>query len=527
LAGPMSEHLESATAFESFLAALSTTFTGLPGNRVDTEIEHALRDLCEFLGTDRATLLEFSVEGASLAPSHSWARPPVDPYANPLFRDEAPWYHAQLLRGVTIRLERMPDQLPAEARGERGVVLASGIKSILTIPIAVGGQFVCALSTAAFREYRAWSDATVARVRSVGQILTNAVHRQRAEAELLAQLAEIRQLQARLEAENVYLREEVAPAAGFADIVGQSPALQTVLAQVAQVAPTPTTVLLLGETGTGKELLARAIHDRSPRRDRALVKVNCAALPPTLIESELFGHEKGAFTGATATRLGRFELADKGTLFLDEIAELPLELQPKLLRVLQDGEFQRVGGTRTFKVDARIVAATNRDLVRAVGEGRFRNDLYYRVATFPIHVPPLRDRREDIPLLVWSLIERRQTALGRRIDTIPTRVMDALTRYDWPGNVRELLNVIERALILSPGPALRLEESLAAPTRRTPDRRDENEREHILRILERCRWRINGEGNAAVVLGLEPSTLRSRMQKLGIRRPTRPPVPGR
>ncbi len=525
LAGPMDEALEGASAFETFLASLSTRFTGLPGDRVDAEIERALRDLCEFLGTDRATLLEFSVDGASLAPSHSWARPPAEPYANPLLREEVPWYHAQLLRGETVRLERLPDQLPAEALEERDVALASGMKSVLTTPIAVGGQFVCALSTGAFQDYRTWSDATVARVQSVGQILANAIHRQRAEAELRAQLAEIRQLQARLEAENVYLREEVAPAAGFADIVGQSSAIQTVLARVAQVAPTPTTVLLLGETGTGKELLARAIHDRSPRRDRALVKVSCAALPPTLIESELFGHEKGAFTGATATRPGRFELADGGTLFLDEIAELPLDLQPKFLRVLQDGEFQRVGGTRTLKVDVRVVAATNRDLVRAMGEGRFRDDLYYRVATFPIHVPPLRDRREDIPLLVWSIIERRQAALGRRIDTVPKRVMDALMRYDWPGNVRELENVIERALILSPGSTLRLAEPLTASTRPTPDRLDDIEREHILRMLERCGWRINGEGNAAAVLGLEPSTLRSRMQKLGIRRPTRPHVP--
>jgi transcriptional regulator with GAF, ATPase, and Fis domain len=506
---------------ELFLAGLSTRFTGLPGNQVNAEIERALRDLCEFLGTDRANLYEFSVDGVSVAPTHSWARPPVEPYANPLFREEVPWYHEQLLRGETIRFERLSDQLPAEARGERDVVLASGIKSLLTTPIAVGGQFVCALATAAFREYRTWSDATVARVRSVGQILANAIYRQRAEAELRAQIAEIRQLQARLEAENLYLREEVAPAAGFADIVGQSPAIQTVLARVAQVAPMPTTVLLLGETGTGKELLAHAIHDRSPRRARTLVKVNCAALPPTLIESELFGHEKGAFTGAMATRPGRFELADGGTLFLDEIAELPLELQPKLLRVLQNGEFQRVGGTRTFKVDVRIVAATNRDLFRAVGEGRFREDLYYRVATFPIHVPPLRDRREDIPLLVWSIIERRQVALGHRIATIPRRVMEALTHYDWPGNVRELENVIERALILSPGSVLRLAEPLAARMRSTPDRLDDNEREHILRILERCRWRINGKGNAAAVLGLEPSTLRSRMQKLGIRRPAR------
>jgi len=523
----MDEARESASAFETFLASLSTRFTGLPGDRVDAEIERALRDLGEFLGTDRTVLWEFSVDGASLAPTHSWARPPVEPYTNPLFREEVPWYCGQLLRGETIRLARLPEQLPAEALQERELALASGAKCILSIPIAVGGQFVCALGTTAFREYHTWSDAAVARLRSVGQILASAIYRQRAEAQLLAQLAEIRQLQARLEVENTYLREEVAPAAGFADIVGRSPAIQTVLARVAQVAPTPTTVLLLGETGTGKELLAHAIHDRSPRRLRTLVKVNCAALPPTLIESELFGHEKGAFTGATTTRAGRFELADGGTLFLDEIAELPLELQPKLLRVLQEGEFERVGGTRTHKVDVRIVAATNRDLVREIDEGRFRGDLYYRVATFPIHVPPLRDRREDIPVLVWSIIERRQAALGHRIDTVPRRVMDALMRYGWPGNVRELQNVIERALILSPGSALKLEEPLAAATRRTPDRLDEVEREHILRVLDRCGWRINGDGNAAAVLGLEPSTLRSRMQKLGIRRPARPPAPHR
>jgi transcriptional regulator with GAF, ATPase, and Fis domain len=523
----MDEALESASAFEFFLASLSTRFTGLPTDEIDAEIERALRGLCEFLGTDRATLLEFSVDGASLAPAYSWARPPLESYVNPLFREEVPWYHAQLLRGETVRFDRLPDQLPPDALPERAVVLATGTKSIVTIPIAVGGQFVCALSTAAFREYRTWSDATITRVRSVGQILASAIHRQRAEAELVAQLAEIRQLQARLEAENAYLREEIAPASGFTDVVGRSRALQTVLAQVTQVAPTPTTVLLLGETGTGKELLAHAIHDRSPRRDRPLVKVNCAALPPTLIESELFGHEKGAFTGATSARLGRFELADGGTLFLDEIGELPLDLQPKLLRVLQEGEFERVGGTRTHKVDVRVVAATNRDLIHAIGKGRFRDDLYYRVAAFPVHVPPLRERREDIPLLVWSIIERRQVTLGRRIDTVPKRVMDRLMHYGWPGNVRELQNVIERALILSPGPTLQLEELPGAPTPPTPDRLDEIEREHILRILERCDWRINGEGNAAAVLGLEPSTLRSRMQKLGLRRPTRPHLPPR
>jgi transcriptional regulator with GAF, ATPase, and Fis domain len=251
------------------------------------------------------------------------------------------------------------------------------------------------------------------------------------------------------------------------------------------------------------------------------------ALPPTLIESELFGHEKGAFTGATAAKPGRFERAHQGTLFLDEIGELPLDLQPKLLRVLQDGEFERVGGTHTHKVDARVVAATNRDLLRAVAEGRFRQDLYYRLAVFPILVPALRERREDIPLLVWSIVERRGLDLGRKIERVPRRVMDALVSYAWPGNVRELENVIERALILSTGSTLQMEEPLAVATRPAAARLDAVERQHIMRVLDRCGWRIHGQGNAAAVLRLPPSTLRSQMQKLGIRRPSRPPHPHR
>jgi transcriptional regulator with GAF, ATPase, and Fis domain len=515
----MGEQLERVDDFESFLAELSTRFTGLPADRVDAEIELALQSLVEFLGTDRATLFEFAGDGESLSPTHSWARAPVAPYVNALIRAESPWYYEQLLRGETVRFERLPDEAPAEAPHDRASALRAGIKSILTIPIAVGGRFICALSTGAFREYQTWSETTVLRVRTAGQILASAIHRRRTEAELLARLAEISQLHARLEAENTYLREEVGPVAGFDDVVGKSPAIQKVLAQVAQVAPTSTAVLLLGETGTGKELLARGVHDRSPRRGRTLVKVNCAALPPTLVESELFGHEKGAFTGATTTRPGRFELADGGTLFLDEIGELPLDLQPKLLRVLQDGEFERVGGTRTHKVDVRIVAATNRDLARAISEGRFREDLYYRLGVFPIRLPPLRELREDIPLLVWAIVERRQATLGRRIDRVPKRVMDALVHYAWPGNVRELENVIERALILSPGSTLQVDELLAAAPRGPADRLDEIERGHILSVLERCGWRIHGDGNAAAVLGLRPSTLRSRMQKLRIRRP--------
>ena len=517
----MEDKREAESAFEFFVAELSTRFTGLSGDQIAVEIERALQELVETLGTDRATLFEFSDDSASLRPIHSWARAPFEPETTPAMRANYPWAHGQLVRGQILRFERLPDEAPGEEA--RADAMRSGIKSVLTIPIAVGNRFVCALSTASLSSFRMWSDATESRVRTIGQILATAIHRQRTEAVLSAQIVEIRRLQASLEAENAYLRAEVAPAADFEGIVGQSPAIRTALARASQVAPLNTTVLLLGETGTGKELLARAIHELSPRRDHILVKVNCAALPPTLIESELFGHEKGAFTGATATRSGRFELAHQGTLFLDEIGELPLDLQPKLLRVLQDGQFERVGGTRTHQVDARVIAATNRDLLRAIAESRFREDLYYRLAVFPMLLPALRERREDIPLLVWSIVERRGRELGRKIERVPRRVMDALVSYDWPGNVRELENVIERALILATGSTLHVEEPITVAARPAAERLDAIERQHILRVLDRCGWRIHGQGNAAALLGLRPSTLRSRMQKLGIRRPARPP----
>jgi transcriptional regulator with GAF, ATPase, and Fis domain len=305
------------------------------------------------------------------------------------------------------------------------------------------------------------------------------------------------------------------------EFVGKSDAFRYMRFRLDQVAPTDATVLLLGETGTGKGLAARMLHSLSLRRARRFISVDCTSLPVTLIESELFGRERGAFTDARLTQIGRFELAAGGTIFLDEIGELPPEAQAKLLRVLQHGEFERLGSPRTIRVDVRVIAATNRDLPRAVAEGRFRDDLYYRLGVFPILLPPLRDRREDIPLLAWAMIERLQARLGRRVSRVPKPVMDRLVGYAWPGNVRELGNVVERALILSPGAVLQVEEMLDGAGRRRADRLEEVEREHILHVLERCGWRVDGAGNAAAALGLNPSTLRSRMLKLGIARPTR------
>ena len=339
---------------------------------------------------------------------------------------------------------------------------------------------------------------------------------------LEASLDQVREMKDRLESENAILVQNIPRLSDFGEIVGRTPALSVLLEQVRRVAGTDAPVLVLGETGTGKGLIARAIHERSPRSARPLVTVNCAALPPTLIDSELFGYEKGAFTGAIARTPGRFEVADRGTLLLDEIGELPLDLQAKLLRVLQTGEFERLGSSKTMRVDVRLIAATNRDLEREVREGRFRADLFYRLSVFPLTLPPLRNRPEDIPLLVWHYIERRQAPLGRRIERVPERVMRALCAYSWPGNIRELENVLERALILSDGSTLatdpmflegRLDSEAASAGSLA-----EVERQYIIDVLQQCGWKVAGRGNAADRLGLNRSTLLSRMKKLGITR---------
>ncbi len=336
---------------------------------------------------------------------------------------------------------------------------------------------------------------------------------------------EIRELRDRLAQENVYLQEEIRSEINFEEIVGKSVALQRLLKKVETVAPTDSTVLICGETGTGKELIARAIHNLSPRHSNAFVKMNCAAIPTGLLESELFGHEKGAFTGAVAQRIGRFELANRGTVFLDEVGEIPLELQTKLLRVLQEREFERLGSTRTIHTDARLIAATNRDLSEMVEEQNFRSDLFYRLNVFPVRVPALRERPEDIPLLVRHFVQHFARRMNRVIETIPCETMSALTQYQWPGNIRELQNLIERAVILSPGPVLRVplqdlpSRSIAGSDKRRPQTLAEAERLHILQALKETKWVIAGPNGAAARLGMNRSTVQFRMKKLGIARP--------
>lgn len=361
---------------------------------------------------------------------------------------------------------------------------------------------------------------TVGDLRYVIATFVDITERKAAEARLQEALAEVTRLRDGLKDENAYLRREVKSLHCGGAIVGQSRSLRQALEQVEQVAGTDSTVLLLGETGTGKELFAEAIHERSPRRERPMVRVNCAALPSALIESELFGRERGAYTGALSKQIGRFELAGGSTLFLDEVGELPLEAQAKLLRVLQEKQIERLGNPAPINVDVRVIAATNRDLATEVRAKRFREDLYYRLNVFPVRVPPLRERLEDVPSLVWKFVDELGKSMGKRIDSIAQGNLAALAGYDWPGNIRELRNLVERSMILATGQTLTLRPPSSSSTgvSRAPVELA-GERERILRTLETCGWRVRGARGAALALGLKPTTLETRMLKLGIHRP--------
>jgi len=439
------------------------------------------------------------------------------PSGKGLIREEMVISLEQVPAGEAIR-QRQPvrfDQESLRRMGteEAGLLLAEGIASGVCLPLLTTHNSV--LGTLSLASYRpdAFSDADVELLGQVAIQFAIALDNARAYCEL-------EELKNRLTEEKLILEDEMRSGYQFEEMVGDSPALRHVLQQVGTVAPTDSSVLLLGETGVGKERVARAIHNRSRRSQAPFVKINCAAIPTGLLESELFGHEKGAFTGAIAQKVGRFELAEGGTIFLDEVGDIPLELQPKLLRVLQEQEFERLGGNRTIRVDTRVVAATNRDLSTMVAERQFRSDLFYRLNVFPIRVPPLRERTEDIPLLVRFFAQMYSRRLSRNVETIPSATMDALVRYSWPGNVRELENLIERAVILSPGSVLRVPlaelHSIEVASLPNSATLEEMEREHILQALRASNWKLAGSGGAAARLGMKRTTLQSKIKKLGL-----------
>ena len=480
-------------------------------------------DLCVFLLSDHPNSDIYEV-------NHEWF---VDAVSGPVFvgarlADSLPWLTRHLKKRKRIRFDSS-DNFALEAPAEVELFDRIGIQKMVWEPFQVADGRYGYLGLASVDGEREWSDSTFAQLGFCGNIIGDAVAHQRAHITLEQAFNEIQALKEKLVVENETLRQEVDVLYADDELIGKSHVFRAAIYQAEQVAPTDSTVLLLGETGTGKGLIARRIHELSGRSERPMITVNCAALPSSLIESELFGHEKGAFTGAINRKLGRFELADGGTIFLDEVGDLPTDLQAKLLRVLQDQEFERLGSTTTRNVDVRVIAATNRNLDQLIEQGDFRADLYYRLGVFPIRAPALREHRGDIPLLVWFFISDLQHRLGKDIDEVTVQAMDVLTAYDWPGNVRELKNIIERAMILSPTSVLQLDDWFSSehdvkvvsfqPHDGAGETIEEVERAHMEKVLVACDWKIRGEGGAAERLGLKRTTLQSRMKKLGIQRP--------
>lgn len=513
--------LEERLQFETLLANFSTKFVNLPAGKIDMEIETVLQRITEALNIDRCSVAQFSDNRSKLRVTHAFALPGITPMPDLVLNEQHPWYIRKLSQCEPIVMTNV-GELPEEAAIEKAHCIRQGVKSSVLIPLAVGGSFLGVVGFASLKSGRKWPDMLVQRLKMLGVVFANALMRKTKEQELHRAFSEIQILKDRLEAENTYLREEISLQYAHEEFIGQSDTIKSVLSQAEQVAKMDTTVLILGETGTGKELLAQAIHKLSHRKKRPKVIVNCAALPSNLVESELFGHEKGSYTGADSKRIGRFELADGSSLFLDEIGELSLTLQVKLLRFLQEKQFERVGGHKTITSDVRVIAATNRNLEEAVHTGEFRIDLYYRLNVFPIVIPPLRDRRADIPPLVWFFVRSFCEKMGKRIDSISRTTMNSLCNYHWPGNARELKNAIERAVIITTGSTLHVElPGKQSALRSQALTLEEVQKEYILDTLKTTRWCIRGQNGAAAILGLKPTTLESRMAKFGIHRPTR------
>jgi formate hydrogenlyase transcriptional activator len=510
----------SQLGVQRLIADLAARLVGIEPAGIGDAIVVSLGQIAEVLRLDKVILWRKAANEARFNASHYWIKHSQPSVPEPSDLASIPFIASRLAAGEATWFTRL-DQLPAVDREscERHGVRSAAFVSVPLAEAMEERAFLAFCSTTTEHE---WHFVTIEQLRLVSALLAQALARKSGQdaAPRTGAALPVSDRRDDLQAENLYLRREIREHVGLGTIIGRSPAIQRVLEQVNQVAATDSTALLLGETGTGKELLAMHLHEQSARRGRVMVRVNCSAIPSTLIESELFGREKGAFTGALARQIGRFELADHSTIFLDEIGDLPAEVQVKLLRVLEERQIERLGSPKGIHVDVRIVAATHRNLEQRILDGSFREDLFYRLNVFPIHVPPLRERVDDIPLLVWRFVVEFSKAFGKRIETIPRDNMAALQRYSWPGNIRELRNVVERAMIVATGSRL----TIALPTPSLPAgtrsvKLVDIEKEHIRGIVESVGWRIRGAGGAADVLGLRPTTLETRMAKLGLSRP--------
>jgi transcriptional regulator with GAF, ATPase, and Fis domain len=504
--------------FEALVGDLGAEFINLRSDEVDRAIEEALGRVVRTLDLDRSALYQVEEESGDFVHTHQWTRPGwPSPAPRISAKEQFPWHLTQIRAGNVVSFETL-DQVPEEI--DRDSFSRLGTKSSITVPLTIAGRTWGAVSFAAVRDCRRWTPDAINRLRVVALIFANVLARRQSDETLRRTVADGAALRDRVRDENAYLREELKVLTGAPMIVGHSPAFRRVLEQVRQAASTDSSVLLLGETGTGKAMLAGRIHELSARRERAMVRVNCASLSAGWIESELFGTEDGSFAETDYRHVGRLELANGSTVFLDEIADLPLEAQAILTRVLQDKQIQPHGSSTPMTVDVRIIAATRKDLTHGIAEGTFRDDLYDRLNVVPIHLPPLRERPEDIPLLVWRFVDEFSETSGKRVDAIDQESMAALQRHSWPGNARELRNVVERAMIMPTGRRLRipLPSNAPGPTRRR-DTLAAVEKEHITQILAACGEQIEGRDGAAARLGLTARALRARMAKLGVRRP--------
>ncbi len=513
------QSLTEQLRIQELLTELCTEVVNLPVEEVDSKIEYSLMRLAKLLGHDRTSLRRYVEEESELLATHWWAAEGIDFPPKVLPNDKFPYLTRTLRSGKVFVFSTLED-LPKEARLDRKGFETSGQKSALAIPLRLGGTVIGGMTFSSFTAERNWPHPLIRRLALFGEVVANAIAWRGTEQEFGKSSGTGRTPRERLHVRNARLSREVRLRSHTKQIIGRSQAIKKVLDLAEQVAGTDSTVLIIGETGTGKELLAHAIHDMSSRRNRTMVTVNCSALPSNLIESELFGRERGAFTGACSKEIGRFELGHGSTLFLDEIGDLAIEAQPRLLRVIQDGRFERVGSPKTVRVDTRIIAATNKDLAGAAKAGTFRKDLYYRLNVFPIVLPPLRYRKEDIPELVWSFVRELEQKLVKRVERIPSSVMKDLQDYHWPGNIRELRNTIERAMLTVTGPTLNIvapadSESQCQDSEAIP--LEEMEKNHILKVLATTGGRVKGNGGAAQILRINPSTLFSRMRRLGIR----------